>query len=185
MLVMIKSVVHAIPTYSMALIKLSRRICEHITLMVRMFWWGSKKGERKTAWVLWDSMTMPKYMGGLEFDDIKIFNLALLARQVWRILTEPNTLSEKILKAVYFPNTDILSVAVGPKPLQICRSLCEGRDMLKLGLIRRTGDGKSTNIWDNNWIPRDHCMRPYCCITSANEEPPMLVSELMCMATRT
>ena len=42
----------------MALFKLSRRLCDHMTSIV---WWGSKNGERKSAWVSWDEMTMPKY----------------------------------------------------------------------------------------------------------------------------
>lgn len=47
--VLIKSVVQEIPTYSMALFKLPRGLCEHITSLIRRFWWGSKNGERKTA----------------------------------------------------------------------------------------------------------------------------------------
>lgn len=49
--ILIKSVVQAIPTYSMALFKLPRGLCDYITSLVRKFWWGSKKGERKAAWV--------------------------------------------------------------------------------------------------------------------------------------
>ena len=73
---------------------------------------------------------MLKYKGGLGFLDIEIFNLALLARQAWRILVEPNSLSARILKAIYFPTTDMLQAEVGSSPSQIWRSLCEGRDML-------------------------------------------------------
>jgi hypothetical protein len=61
-------------------------------------------------------MCMPKYKGGLGFRDIEIFNRALLAHQVWRILTAPKTLSTCIIKAVYFLVTDILSAVVGPRP---------------------------------------------------------------------
>jgi hypothetical protein len=47
-----------------------------ITTLVRKFWWGSKNGVRKVAWVSWDSMCMPKYKGRMRFRDIEIFNLA-------------------------------------------------------------------------------------------------------------
>jgi hypothetical protein len=117
--ILIKSVIQAIPTYSMALFKLPRGLYQHITSLIRKFWWGSKKGERKTAWVSWDDMSMPKYKGGMGFRDIELFNLALLARQVWRILVESNSLSARILKAVYFPPSDILHASLGRSPSQI------------------------------------------------------------------
>lgn len=77
--ILIKSVIQALPIYSMSVFKLPRGLCEHITSLVRNFWWGSKAGQRKTAWVAWDAITMPKYKGGLGFRDMEIFNIALLA----------------------------------------------------------------------------------------------------------
>ena len=69
---------------------------------------------------------MPKYKVGLCFRDIEIFNQDLLARNVWRILDDPSTLSAHIVKALYLPTSDIPSATVGNNPLQMCRSLCEG-----------------------------------------------------------
>jgi hypothetical protein len=180
--ILIKSVLQAIPTFSMALFKLPRGLCDHITSMVRKFWWGSKNGERKAAWVSWESMTMPKYRGGLGFRDIELFNLALLARQVWRILIDPESLSARVHKAVYFPNCNVLEATLDSRPSQIWRSLCDGQDILQQGLIRRIGDGTSTGIWDMNWIPRDFKLRPFCSIA---RNPPQLVSELICSASQT
>jgi hypothetical protein len=53
-------------------------------------------------------MTRPKHLWGLGFRDIKLFNLSLLPRQSRRILQEPNSLSTRLLKAIYFPNVSIL-----------------------------------------------------------------------------
>ena len=65
--VLIKSVVQAIPVYSMSCFKLPRGLCEHINSIIRKFWWGSKNGSRKVAWVSWDVMCRPRNMGGLVF----------------------------------------------------------------------------------------------------------------------
>lgn len=86
---------------------------------MKKFWWGSKAGASKTARVSWSTMTRPKFDGGLGFCDMKLFNLALLARQAWRILQEPNTLSARLLRAVYFPGGDFLEAPVGNHPSQV------------------------------------------------------------------
>ena len=44
--------------------------------------------------------------GGLGFRDLEAFNLALLAKQIWRIITNRNMLVSKILKAKYMKEED-------------------------------------------------------------------------------
>lgn len=48
--------------------------------------------------------------------------------------------------------------------------------MLIQGLVRKIGDGNSTLVWSQNWIPRDFAMRPLACL---GQNPPLLVSELI------
>lgn len=108
--------------------------------------------------------------------------LHFLARQAWRILTIPESLCSKLLKAIYFPEGDILNATLGTHPSQVWRSLLEGRDALALGLIRKIGDGSSTQIWSQNWIPRDHAMKPLVCL---GQNPPSLVAELIDPSTVT
>jgi hypothetical protein len=129
--VLIKAVAQAIPIFSMSCFKLPRGLCLAINSMLRSFWWGSKNGSRKTCWVSWETMCSPKFSGGLGFRDIELFNLAMLAKQAWRILQNPNTLSARILKAVYFPSTDFLDAGVGHAPSQVWRALVEGRDAMR------------------------------------------------------
>ena len=107
---------------------------------------------------------------------MEVFNLALLSRQAWRCLTEPLSLSARILKAAYYPNSSIFEAEVGSHPSQIWRAIYEGKEVLKKGLIRRIGDGKSTSIWNQNWIPRNFMMRA---LHPNSLNPPKNVVELI------
>ena len=121
-------------------------------------------------------MIQPKQLGGLGFRDLEIFNLALLARQAWRIMNDGQSLSAQHLKVVYFPNSTLLEADLGPRPSQIWRAILDGKEILAQGIIRRIGDGESTDIWLYNWIPRDSFKRP---ITSLVPNPPQRVSDLI------
>ena len=70
-------------------------------------------------------------MGGLGFGDIELFNLALLARQAWRILQEPATLSARVLKADYFPNANFLDAEFDPSPSRVWRAIIDGKGVLQ------------------------------------------------------
>jgi hypothetical protein len=124
-------------------------------------------------------MTMPKYAGGLGFRDIELFNLALLARQAWRLLQEPETLSARILRAVYYLDGDILTATKGSHPSKIWRSILEGRDTLRQGLIQRIGTGDDTNPWNDNWLPRGVAMRPIACLDPEAQDVPTRVAQLI------
>ena len=174
--VLIKSIAQAIPVYSMSCFRLPRGVCDSVTSIIRQFWWGSKRGRRKPAWVAWDVMIRPKYMGGLGFRNLEMFNLALLARQAWRIMNDEDSLSARILKAVYYPECSLLEATLGSNPSQIWRAVIDGRDVMAQGIIRRIGDGESTHIWRHNWIPRSSFKRP---IASLVQDPPQRVSELI------
>ncbi|CAN1323326.1 Putative ribonuclease H protein At1g65750 [Linum perenne] len=53
-------------------------------------------------WVNASKFTNPKSEGGLGFKDIMTFNLALLAKQGWRVLHENDQLWAQIFNGIYF-----------------------------------------------------------------------------------
>lgn len=48
---LIKSVAQALPTYTMGVFKMPERFCEEYEQLVRNFWWGHEKGEKKVHWI--------------------------------------------------------------------------------------------------------------------------------------
>ena len=115
-------------------------------------------------------------MGDLGFRYLEIFNLALLAKQAWRMLIRPESLCFQVLKSVYFQCSDILNASVGSNPSKTWRAICDGIEVMNQGLIKWIGDGKTTQIWGCNWIPRTGMFRT---LFSKKPNPPTLVSDLI------
>jgi hypothetical protein len=116
-------------------------------------WWGFENGQKKMHWKPWEWMTAPKSLGGMGFRDFVIFNQAMLGRQCWRLLTEPDSLCARVLKGRYFPDSDFWSA---PRPLSASytwRSILFGRELLVKGVRWSIGDGKKVRIMEDNWIP--------------------------------
>jgi hypothetical protein len=99
----------------------------------------------------WDKMGRAKERGGLGFRDLEWFNLALLAKQGWRLIQNPNSLVAKILKEKYHPNAMFLEAHIGRRPSYIWRSFWNSKKLLAYGLIWRVGDGNQIRIWRDRW----------------------------------
>jgi hypothetical protein len=72
--ILIKAVAQAILTYIMAIFKLPLGLCDEMSRMICNYWWGSKKGKRKTQWKSWEELKHPKNQGGLGFKEFRLLN---------------------------------------------------------------------------------------------------------------
>ena len=87
------------------------------------------------------------------FRDLALFNQAMLAKQGWRLLTDPTSLCARVLKGRYFPVTDFWNA---PKPRTSSftwRSILHGRELLKQGIQWGISNGNSVKILGDNWVP--------------------------------
>ncbi|CAL9021353.1 unnamed protein product [Prunus brigantina] len=90
--------------YPMNIFKFPTTLCKEIDSILAGFWWGKTRDKQKLHWINWDTLGEPKQEGGMGFCNLQEFNLALLAKQCWRISMEPQSMWVKVLKGRYFPN---------------------------------------------------------------------------------
>ena len=101
--ILIKTIAQALPTYSMGVFLIPPSILEELQKMLNSFWWGSRReGHRVIHWQRWVRLCVRKEEEGLGFCDLRLFNLALLRKHGWNLLTKPHTLVARVFKEKYF-----------------------------------------------------------------------------------
>ncbi|KAL6218856.1 hypothetical protein ACLB2K_012063 [Fragaria x ananassa] len=99
-------------------------------------------------------MGTPKADGGMGFRDIHHFNLALLAKQCWRLIQNPNSLWAKCLKGQYFPKCSFMEAKKGYRASWGWSNLIEARDcFMGEGCFWQVSNGNDINIWKDKWLP--------------------------------
>lgn len=106
--VQVKYVVQTVPTFVMSCYLLPQSITDKMMNTTFNFWWSSKQNSRSLHWIAWNEICTPKDFGGLGFRDIHDFNIALLTKQLWRLIHYPNSLLARVLKGRYCNHTFLL-----------------------------------------------------------------------------
>ncbi|XP_019168824.1 PREDICTED: uncharacterized protein LOC109164731 [Ipomoea nil] len=125
----------------------------------------------------------PKEIWGLGFKDLRAFNLAMLGKQAWRMLTNTNSLVSRVYQARYYPKHTFYEAQLGNNPSFCWRSIMAAKELVCGGVRRHIGTGNSTLIWEHPWLHDD--LDPFI----HTEMPPQLagakVSGLIDPGTRT
>jgi hypothetical protein len=151
--ILLKAVAQAIPVYAMSVFLVPKGVCKKVMDAIMKFWWGDDENSNKMHWFAWWKLCYLKSEGGVGFRDFHLFNLAMLAKQTWRLITEPESLCAQVLRAKYYPHGDILKA--GPKAGSsfTWQSIFVGVATFKSGYVWRVGNGEKINIWQDPWIP--------------------------------
>jgi hypothetical protein len=96
--VLLKSVAQVVSTYSMSCFLIPKDTCRKMKFVISNYWWGSLADSRHIHWQRWELLTRPKPLGRMGFRDLRLFNLAMLGKQGWRLMEHPDSLCARVLK---------------------------------------------------------------------------------------
>lgn len=88
-------------------------LCKAINSDIANFWWGYSASKLIIHFKSWNYFWKSKCAGGIGFKDLAVFNKALLAKQCWRLVKNPNSLWCHFLKGRYFENSSFVHAKKG------------------------------------------------------------------------
>ncbi|KAL5574815.1 hypothetical protein UlMin_016514 [Ulmus minor] len=157
--ILTKAIIQAIPTYSMNMFKLPISLIKELHRLCARFWWGGDISKQKMHWCTWEQLCVHKKNGGMGFRDLRLFNKAILAKQAWRIHTQPSSLVARVLQGFYFTSSSFLQVKKSNATSFVWRSILWGRELFLQGARWKIGCGNDTYIYHDRWLPRDGCFK--------------------------
>jgi len=158
-LVLLKSVLSSLPVYFHSLFKAPAGIISSIEFIFKKNNWGDCEDNRKIAWINWESICTPKNVGGLGVRRIGAFNLALLGKWCWRMMSKKEGLWYRVLKTWYGEVGGRLQEG-GRNTSSWWRMLSRVWEGVGEGVgrwfddnTRRViGDGRDTLFWYDTWV---------------------------------
>lgn len=144
----------------MSLFKLPTSLCNGPNSIFSNFWWGSYGDARNISLCSWEKLCKRKEECGMEFKNLLLFFKALLAKQAWQILSNPSLLSSKVLRAKYLRHYRFLETKTKVGSSHIWQGILWERDILIEGVPEWIGDGRTTLIKRDSWIPKESIFHP-------------------------
>ncbi|CAN1140606.1 hypothetical protein LINPERHAP2_LOCUS11967 [Linum perenne] len=84
----------------------------------------------------------------------------MLAKQCWRILTNPDSILSRFLLAKYFDRGSLLQARLGSQPSHGFQSILHGLQLLRVGIRWQVGSGFCLHPMMVHWVPSDS-LHPY------------------------
>ncbi|XP_059072399.1 uncharacterized protein LOC131873582 [Cryptomeria japonica] len=154
-LLLLKSVLSAMPIYSMMCFKVLEKIVRSINQFMRF--WNGKSEQDKIPLVAWDKVCQPKLAGGAGLRNWSLLNEAMGAKLIWQMYEKPDKKGVQILKHKYLDSNDrerIFTVRDPPRGSAIWNFLLSCRKVITDHITWQLGNGEKAIFWTDSWDGR-------------------------------
>jgi len=155
-LVLVKSVLEAIPVFWMSLSWIPVGILDQLRKICFAFLWQGKSEQRSLVWVKWKRLAVPKALGGWGLKNIFLFAKALGAKVAWRLIRTQSLWTEVVYHKYIAPSSLLDWIRRVDKALGNCsvvwKALIKNFDLIGSGLVWRVGNGRSARLGLDPWV---------------------------------
>lgn len=154
-LLLIQSVLFGIQAFWSYHFILPARVLHSVERLLAGFLWTGSALSGRGARVSWDDVSKPKKEGGLGLKKLKDWNAAALSRLIWN-LCQPISSSLWVcwVRANLTKKGQFWVAKVPWRCSWTWRKVLAFRDRLRSCISVKVGDGSSTSLWFDSWLPR-------------------------------
>jgi hypothetical protein len=150
-----KSVMEAIPLYSMMTTKIPLSILQQAHKLQRSFIWGDSESNRHFHAINWNTITQPKRLGGLGLRRLDMMNKACIMKLGWNLQQGSNDLWCTVLVGKYGRGvTNLANPIVKPSDSSLWKYLVSVMPWIEEDSCKAIGDGQDTMAWESCWIAK-------------------------------
>nr|XP_043633199.1 uncharacterized protein LOC122604369 [Erigeron canadensis] len=149
---LIGSVLSSMHVHWASMFILPARVIKDLEKLMRAFLWCQGPLGKGKAKVSWKSICLPKNEGGLGIKQILVVNKSLMAKHIWSIITNRESLWVKWVHSYRLQGWSFWDVPIKSGCSWGWRKLLNLRSELRQFIRSKIGDGASTSAWDANWI---------------------------------
>lgn len=157
---LVKFVATSFPQYYMQSYLFPVGWCKDVNRILKNFWLGlSPDKTHDYMSKAWTTICQPKSQGGLGLRCMGEINQAFIQKLAWLLLSKLDFLWVQLLKAKYFPNSNLLDATPRPSASLVWQGICKVLDTLRNNIYFIPRNGSTIHIRKDPWIP---CLTDYC-----------------------
>ncbi|XP_074287998.1 uncharacterized protein LOC141613158 [Silene latifolia] len=154
-LTLISSVLSALSNYVLSVFKIPVSVTNKTNSLFSYFWWVGTRSRSSIHWCSKNFTSLPKSKGGLDIQNIKCMNQAILGKLAWKVLYSRHSLISRVFYTKLIRHNNL----VLPEALKACssqswgcKSLSYGMELILPDLGWKAGTCSNLDIWNTNWV---------------------------------
>ncbi|KAJ9536330.1 hypothetical protein OSB04_un000493 [Centaurea solstitialis] len=149
---LISSVLQSLQLYWMSVFLLPSGVIHELEALFRKFLWAQGESAQGKCKLSWDVVCQPIDKGGLGIRRLATWNRAMIAKHLWDITSDRQTLWVRWIKWHYLHGGSVWTAVPRPSWSWIFRNLLELRPLSRRFFFHRLGNGDHTCAWTDSWM---------------------------------
>ena len=133
---------------------LPHAICDDIDKLLKRFLWKVEGNKNFKYSVAWKDVCMQKKEGGLGLRSLHVWNEALMAKHLWNVIMDNESIWVKWVKSQWLKGDSIWMVKPNQDTSWSWRQIIALRDKIRDFVICKIGNGHKCFFWFDKWHER-------------------------------